>query len=409
MDLITPLFLTILFFSPLIIAIVYFIKIIVKSLSVFNFQLLLADIFILLWCAAGVPVLIHQDYFLPTELIIIEELGVIFGALSLLFLNLVFNQPYYGNKQLFFAQTGVVAFGLIAGAKLALILINNPNNSIYGLYISNGKLLRYTSPVISFLILLGFCFLVILIFMFSLWQNKFPNYLISTRIKTTSFYAAALLFIGASLNYFGILLPISFLGISNTLFFSSRFFLSFAFILITVMITQNPIITLKEKGNPNYLIENGVVGWILVANTDQGPEIKIISDNSKKLYSLDERTLMLYAVSSISIVGIGQTFADTQFIIPFPTKEKELSVICYSFNMNDPTLKDPRRKNRADLVYGMIIPRVFLNYLGNIGLDSFSLTKKVITYQTMSDLMSEIDLAKETKLTFRNLLSNKII
>lgn len=235
MDFIAPLFLTILFFSPLIIAIVYFIKIIINSPSVFNFQLLLADIFILFWCAAGIPVLIHQSYFLPTELILIEELGVIFGSLGLMFLNLVFNQPYFGNKQLFFAQTGIVAFSLIAGVKLALIIINNPSSSIYGLYISNGQLLRYTNPIMSIIILIAFSFLIIIIFMVSLWQNKFPNYLISAKIKQTSFYATGLLFLGVTLNYLGLLLPISFLGISNTLFFSSRFFISFSYILITVM------------------------------------------------------------------------------------------------------------------------------------------------------------------------------
>lgn len=175
------------------------------------------------------------------------------------------------------------------------------------------------------------------------------------------------------------------------------------------MVAQNSIITLKEQGNPNYLIENGTVGWVLVSNTDQGPEVKLLSTSSKNLYSLEEREIMLFAVSSISIVGIGQNFVDTQFTIPFPMKEKELSVICNSFKIFDPTLKDPRRKTMADIVYGIIIPRVFLNYLGNIGASSFTITKKINTYETLQDFMKEISFIDETIITFRNLLLQKII
>ena len=119
--------------------------------------------------------------------------------------------------------------------------------------------------------------------------------------------------------------------------------------------------------------------------------------------------MSLFAVSSIAIVGIGQNFVDNLFIIPLPTKEKELSSICYSFTIYDPTIEDPRRNNIGNVIFGIIVPRVFIEYLGNVEIESFSITKKIQKAKSFQDLLEQVDFLEETNETLRNLLLNKII
>lgn len=405
MDFTLTVIISLIYVIPLIIAIIYFSRIVYKSLSVFLVQLLLADIAILFWGIAGIPVLLPQNIFTNTELIHIEELGVIIGSFGFIFVSFIFNTPHFGNKHLILSRIGIVAFGLLAGIKVALLLMNNTSESIYGLYLSNGVLHRYTNPFIQVLVLIAFILLIAVLLLYSQWQNKFPEYLISKDTKKKSFYATLLMGIGVSINYLGLFVPV--IEHAHLLFLISRFFITFSFILITLMIGQNPIITLKEKGSPYYMVANGVVGWVLAINTDLGPSPEAYSEQTAQLYSLNAKDLILFAVSSISIVGIGQNFTDTQFIIPYPSREEELSVLCFSFSMPDPLVKD-QRKTEASIVFGIIIPKIFLNYLGNIGQESFTMAKKIEKFHTIQELKENIDFDKETFLIVRNLLVKNI-
>lgn len=408
MDLLSLTFFNLLFFGPLIITILYFFKVIIKIPSFFVIQLFISDICIFLWAFAGIPVLIEQDLFTFYELIIIEELGVIFGSIGFVLFLFSFKHSYSGIIRDILARTGIITFGLLAGVKLGLLLTDNPTTSEYGLYVSNETLMRYTNPIISLIVLIAFISLTAVIFMYSFWQKGFPDYLLASNVKRNSVLSAYLMLAGVTTNYIGLILPIHLLGISNALFFISRFFITFSFIFITLMVAQNPIITLKEKGNTKFLIENGTVGWILALNTDLGPETILKSSQMIDVYNLREKELTLFAVSSIAIVGIGQNFIDNQFIIPFPTKEKELSVLCYSFTMHDRTLTDPRMKNMANIVFGIVIPRSFINYLGNIVPESFSFTETIKNFKDFNELKENINLFEETNKTLRNLILQKI-
>ena len=406
MDLLITILIAIIYYLPLIIAIIYFAKIIFKFPSSFMEHLFFSDICILIWGIAGIPVLLPQTMVTNEELIIIEEIRVIIGPIPLILIFFIFNNPYYANKQPLFSRAGVVAFSFIMGIKFALILQNNTNSSIYGLYILNGALQRYTDPIITIVVFIAFLLLIIVLTMFSLWQQRFPDYLIKQNIKKKSFYGTAMIGIGVAINYIGLFIPI--LDLAQILFLVSRFFVAFGFIFITLMVIENPIIILKEKGNPNSLIDKGVVGWILVSTTDYGPDPKVISEKTKELYKITEKELVLFSVSSVSIVGIGQNFTNTQFIIPFPEKEDRLSVLCYSFSMNDPTLKDPRKNNTTDVVFGVILPKVLVNFLGNILQESFSIAENANNYETITDLIKNMNFAEETFQTIRNLLLHKI-
>ena len=101
-------------------------------------------------------------------------------------------------------------------------------------------------------------------------------------------------------------------------------------------------------------------------------------------------------------------FIENQFIIPFPIREKELSVICYSFTMHDPTLIDKRRNKTANIVFGIVIPRQFLNFLGNIFSESFSLNKSIRSYNDFNQLKTKVNFFEETNKTLSNLLLQKI-
>lgn len=406
MDLLITFLIAIIYFLPLIIAIFYFAKIIFKFPSSFMMHLFLADICILIWGIAGIPVLLSETMVTYEELIIIEEIGVIFGSIAFILIFFIFNNPYYANKQPLFSRSGVITFSFIMGIKFALILQNNTNSSIYGLYILNGTLQRYTDPLISIIVLIAFLLLILVLTMFSLWQQRFPDYLIKKDIKKKSIYGTIMIAIGVAINYVGLIIPI--LNLSQILFLISRFFVAFGFIFITLMVIENPIIILKEKGNPYSLIDKGIVGWVLVSTTDHGPDPKVISDKTKKLYKITDKELVLFSVSSISIVGIGQNFTNTQFIIPFPEKEDKLSVLCYSFSMKDPTLKDPRKSNTTNIVFGIILPKVLVNFLGNILQESFSIAETAKNYETIMDLIKGMNFAEETFQTIRNLLLHKI-
>lgn len=408
MDILSLFLLILVFFGPLFIIILYFLKIFLKFPSIFLSQLFIADIFTLLWSLAGIPVLITQDFFSLKDLIIIEELGVIFGSLGFIFLFFTFNQSHFGIKRSLFSRIGILIFGIIAGIKFSLLLINNPTSSVYGLYIENGVLKRHTAPLISLLVLIAFLLLITVLFLYTYWQKSYPSFIISEDIKKKSLYSTYLMLLGVSFNYLGLILPIHLLGISNALFLISRFFITFSYILITMMIAQNPIITLHEKGNPRYLLDKGIIGWILSENSDLGPETVLKSENMINVYNLTEKELTLFAVGSIAIIGIGQNFDENQFIIPFPMREKELSVICYSFTMYDSSITDQRRNNTANIVFGIVIPRLFLNYLGNTLLESFSLIKSIKPGDDFHQLKTKIDFFEETNKTLTNLLLQNI-
>lgn len=407
MDLFSLFILTLLFFGPLLITILYFIKILLKIPSVFTFQLLLSDLAILLWGFAGIPVLVQQDIFFNHQLITIEHLGVIFGSISFIILFFSFNHPYLGIKQILIARIGIISFGILAGIKIAGLLINDTSSSIYGLFIDEGDLKRYTSPFITLIVLIAFVSLVITLFMHSYANRKFPNYLVSDSVKKKSFFSAYLMTIGVAFNYVGLILSIQLLGISNILFLISRFFITFAFIFITLMIADHPVITIRERGNTKFLIDKGIIGWILVNNADNGPEINAISEKSKKVYNISDKEMILFAVSSITMAGIGQNFVNSEFIIPFPLKENELSVVCQSFEIVDPTLQDPRRNHLADVVFGIIIPKPLVNYLGSIVKGSFSINEKIISFNTFQEFIKGTDFSLETSITLRNLLIQK--
>jgi len=61
-----------------------------------------------------------------------------------------------------------------------------------------------------------------------------------------------------------------------------------------------------------------------------------------------------------------------------------------------------------DAVFGLVVPEIFLNFLGNIIKESFSIRNKIETFKTFQDLMEKLDFQNETITTLRNLLFHKI-
>ena len=76
--------------------------------------------------------------------------------------------------------------------------------------------------------------------------------------------------------------------------------------------------------------------------------------------------------------------------------------------MKDPTLKDPRKSKTTNIVFGIILPKVLVNFLGNILQESFSIAETAKNYETIMDLIKGMNFAEETFQTIRNLLLHKI-
>ena len=393
---------------PLLVSLNYFIKAVTNIPSIFMIQLLLANILVILWVLAGIPVLVSPELFLLNDIILIEHLGVIAGSLTVNFIFLTFSTSYFGNKMVILPRLGVGIFSIIIGLKLSLILINNPFETIYGLRISENTLQRHTHPLISLLALTGFLLLIIVLLVYSIWQSKFPNYFITQETKNNSFLSALLIGLGIIINFVGIILPSSYLTISNFALLISRFIVAMGFIFMSLQFYKNPIITLTEKNNPKTLLNNGIIGWILITTTDRGPYVQFVSEQTKSLYKFSEKDLTLFSVSSISIVGIGGTFIENRFIIPFKTQKHDLSAICYSFTLEDPTLKDQRKKGVGENVFAIIVPNIVINYLGNVSVNSFSITKKIEEAGNLQEFIKNTNFYDETLFTLRNLLLEKI-
>jgi hypothetical protein len=177
---------------------------------------------------------------------------------------------------------------------------------------------------------------------------------------------------------------------------------------MSLQFAKNPIITLTEKSDPKMLLNNGIIGWILVTTTDIGPAVKIVSEHSESLYNLSEKDLTLFAVGSISIVGIGGNFVENRYIIPFKSDNYNLSAICVSFTIKDHTLKDPRKDQTSEAVFAILVPNIIINYLGNVTKESFSVIGKINESETIQDFIEKTDFAVETLSTIRNLLLEKI-
>ena len=239
---------------PLLVSLNYFIKAVTNIPSIFMIQLLLANILVILWVLAGIPVLVSPELFLLNDIILIEHLGVIAGSLTVNFIFLTFSTSYFGNKMVILPRLGVGIFSIIIGLKLSLILINNPFETIYGLRISENTLQRHTHPLISLLALTGFLLLIIVLLVYSIWQSKFPNYFITQETKNNSFLSALLIGLGIIINFVGIILPSSYLTISNFALLISRFIVAMGFIFMSLQFYKNPIITLTEKNNPKTLL-----------------------------------------------------------------------------------------------------------------------------------------------------------
>ncbi|HKZ41295.1 MAG TPA: hypothetical protein VJ044_10065, partial [Candidatus Hodarchaeales archaeon] len=88
-------------------------------------------------------------------------------------------------------------------------------------------------------------------------------------------------------------------------------------------------------------------------------------------YGIGEKELAVFSASAIMMGGINDRDKETVFVIPFPLKEKDLSVICYSFVIADTGISDTRKAGKTSAVYSVILLTFLLPKLGNLNRKSF--------------------------------------
>jgi len=170
-----------------------------------------------------------------------------------------------------------------------------------------------------------------------------------------------------------------------------RLYIGLSIIIILEYIQSNPTILMANKVNICQLINNGHIGFLLASVKDQGPTTLVSSTPFNDRYDITHAQLELFTSAKITVVGIGNSFHDSIFSIPFP-QQNRLNTISISFSHADPTLKDPRMKQISSAIFSIIVPNsliplLSINYnMFNILMDEVSKTKSIDEFADVSKL-----------------------
>ena len=392
---------------PMVISLFYFIKITFKYTSFYIDQLILSNILFLLWTIAVIPVNIFTQMFDANTTILLEQLGTICGALGIIFLIEALLNPIRGTMYLLIPHTSIITFAIIIGMKFLEIFQNKPSENIYGLRLnSDGSFTRITNIFVLVIIAIAFISFLITIIYFTYLHNSMPSWIIPQNTKNRANIAVIFIILGVITNIFGLLLPSPLSQISLVL---SRITTTYGFIFLSLQYFNNPLISLSEHGNPIEYLQRGLIGWSLSSILDNGPEILHFSDSFAKYYNLSERDITFFAIITTTITGAGRNFNEKVFITPFPLKNKQLTAISYAFTHNDPRLKDPRKENKANAVFSILLPNQFMPSFGNINKTSFFIRKYIENTSTITELAQNSPFFDITLKTLRNLTLHRII
>jgi hypothetical protein len=188
----------------------------------------------------------------------------------------------------------------------------------------------------------------------------------------------------------------------------SRFLITIGFIFITMQLTQNPILSFSEKGNPAPFIKNGIINWLLIGNRNFGPESLINSSNLENYFS--KEVLQLLSVKLMTSISLGrQQFTEELCIIPHRENDYNFTAIGFSFLHNDETITDERKNGKCELIFSIIIPHLLLPFLENLTIESIRgpIISEVKKTNDLKQFINEIDFNMLTVELLRNLTTKK--
>lgn len=145
-------------------------------------------------------------------------------------------------------------------------------------------------------------------------------------------------------------------------FFIARFQVSIGFFLLVLHLTRCPFVLINKRGNTRRLLEAGTVGWSLASMRDDGPTPVSQNTPFNERNSITKIDMLTFCTASMTAVGMGESFRDASFLLPFPY-HKDLVAVCVSFFHRDPDVNDVRLEDRALCVFAIIVPTVLLRCL----------------------------------------------
>lgn len=379
---------------------------VLKNPSVIYFQLLISASSLLIWSLLIIPIYVTPELFTETQIILIDHLSSIIGSIGVLFFMFsIINTFSY--KLVIFPRISIVGFSIIIGSIIIQLILPN-TQTIYGIKLVNGQLIRVSPIYFSILIFISYGTLYIAVTLFIIKQNELPSYIVYEKVKQYSIYAFIVLNFGMLFQTIGTIFIFE-ANSAGWFLIGSRIFITTGFIFIVLQFTGNPLLSFSENGNPSQLISNGTINWLLIGNRDLGPEPLARSSALKNFFSPEaEQLLTIKLMTSISLGR--EEYAEEICIIPFSSSNYNLIAVGFSFLHKDSESKDPRKNGYSELLYAVIIPNLLLVYLHNLTIDSMrnQIMPRVMKTTDLKDFLSVTDFNQLSVSVLRTITSKKL-
>lgn len=206
-----------------------------------------------------------------------------------------------------------------------------------------------------------------LVLLFSVQRfQEFPDTIVSKKEKQTYLWGFVSLTVGSGIAIFSVAfssaISSSHQAIQIMMCTADRMAVAGGFFLLTLTIAQSPPFIFNVRGNVNRLLDTGVVGWLLVAMTEMGPSCMTNSVDFWEKHDITHKQSESFGVVSLSAVGVGHSYREAVFLLPFP-KHEDLIAVCVSFSHKDLRMKDTRTAGRTLNVFSIIIPTNLVEYI----------------------------------------------
>lgn len=167
---------------------------------------------------------------------------------------------------------------------------------------------------------------------------------------------------GAAVTSTGVRIPAYF---PAAIAIAGRIPTSIAFLLFSIHITRSPLFVLHTKGSTCRLLDEGLIGWVLATMRDVGPSTICDNELFNEKNGISETDMLTFCAASLTAAGMGESFRDGAFILPFPYHD-ELIAVCVSFFHFDPEMTDPRHADKTLCLFALVVPSALLSNVGAI-------------------------------------------
>lgn len=225
------------------------------------------------------------------------------------------------------------------------------------------------SPFVSVISMTGTALLCALLFSFSADQKQLSSSALTDNELRLNGLSIFFILLGSVLVLLIILASALELGSPRYSFvvctIVARFFISIGFLFVALGIARDPLFITITKGCTRGLMSRGVVGWTLTSMQDIGPVVVSDSELFNEKNGISDMDLMTLSVASLTAVGIGKSFRDASYVLPFPYHE-ELVAVSSSFRHHESEVKDEATESGVSCVFSVLLPSILLPRIGQI-------------------------------------------